>query len=353
MFEVSLFALPTELISQIAERLSFEELCTFRRTCRAANALLVEGDVMRRWVAVSIDDVQLGLHSVPAPVTFRYALEQQHRLIAARALAGRYCDYVERDILPYTLRRRDPNLSDTRLREAFQPVWQRIKNEMLGSLLLIQDYFERIARTIMTLCAEEDLHNSPDLGSKLRDRERQLFDVYETSQLHRAHQCFLFMSWVNGQLLKRPSYVGTVEHAMRGWIVEPLRICDFHLLLVLGNLRALAQLMELRTFKDRRKAVEASLRRLNPASDIRWQQHWADISMTYNESPAREQATRALRLKSQEGDVWANTARKVLIERNIVDDADVEIGTPRHCMDYLTEIAGYDILHQVPEGSAP
>ena len=51
-------------------------------------------------------------------------------------------------------------------------------------------------------------------------------------------------------------------------------------------------------------------------------------------------------------DVWVEEARAVLEERgSLKAGEDVEVGSPWQTMDFLCEIAGYDVLHTYPAWS--
>ena len=122
--KVDILTLPTELLAQIVERLPFRDLCALRLVSRTTNMLLSEGDIIRRWTTCTISASQRALYhhssSVPNTMSMRYALEQHRRRLIAFRLATRYAHYVEREVLRYTLRRRDPSLDDKTLHETFR-----------------------------------------------------------------------------------------------------------------------------------------------------------------------------------------------------------------------------------------
>lgn len=228
---------------------------------------------------------------------------------------------------------------------AFMALRKKFRREMMPRILTIQHYLEQLSQTL--LLADDVTSNSgqPDYGI----REHRLFDRYETQELLAAHKLFLFLCWVNQQMLNRPSYVGTVEGAMRGWISGPLNAFEFRLLVVFGNISALKDLLKMDTYKDRRKAAGAWVRRLDPARDVHWQREWKTIVPRSCELPTKEKADKAMRLRLSEGDVWVDSARSALIERrSLASDSNSGVGTAWQIADFLCEIAGYDVLHDPP-----
>ena len=159
----------------------------------------------------------------------------------------------------------------------------------------------------------------------------------------------MFVTWVNNQVLNRPSYAGTIERAVRGWLVDPLQHSHLLLILVLCNLSSVGKLINLKSFKERRRAAETEIRHMNPEDNVFWSQRWIDTGVRYGRSPGQEQASTVLKLKLEAGDVWIGSARAVLVEHELIEaGSEMEYGTPQQCTEFLRDIAGYDILHISP-----
>jgi len=88
---------------------------------------------------------------------------------------------------------------------------------------------------------------------------------------------------------------------------------------------------------------------LDPATCYPWRKHWGDFGLEYGAAMTAEQAERALKIQIQDGEVFSNGARAVLIEHGLLDrDADTAIGSAQQCTEFLSKIAGYDVLHVLP-----
>lgn len=228
---------------------------------------------------------------------------------------------------------------------AFRPVWLKLRDNMTPLLLTVNHYLESARRLILAHCSDEQLQWEADYSAA----ELELVRTYEPDHLLRTHKMWLFLSWLFNQLLRPPSYVSPVERAVRGWYLDPLKPYDFTRLLILGNLGSAKQLLLLRDYKERRRTVEAALKQLDPSRNVEFHRSWALLGLRPDDLPSKHQAANALRLKLLPSQVWAYSARTVLIEKSLMEPgAETDIGTPSQTMDFLQEIAGYDILHSRP-----
>ena len=132
-------------------------------------------------------------------------------------------------------------------------------------------------------------------------------------------------------------------------MTEPLNSFEFRIFTIFGNVGGIKELLKLGLYKQRRKMIETCIRQLDPERSVRWQERWKTIGPRYGSHPREQQAMTALKLKLCAGDIWNDSARAVLIEKGLLDSgSEKEIGTPWQTMDFLCEIAGYDVLHTLP-----
>ncbi|KAF2716627.1 hypothetical protein K431DRAFT_278619 [Polychaeton citri CBS 116435] len=330
-----IFDLPAELHAAVLAQVSFKDLCALRLVSQAVNDLLTEGEVVRQWASGNLTSRQLALQPMLRPVTFAYLLEQQRRLRSVEDLSRRMAAYVENDVLTTTIRTSADH-------KRFQLISQRICSKLVPALQVIQHYLEAIKQSLIDLAsATSGAHCSWD---------RRVVDTYTTEDLLQANQLWHFIVWMLKQVLKNPSYATTVERAMKGWHANPPKENDLYHFLVFGNLEVIGLVLELRTNRERRKAIDETLRRLNPNESIRWQHHWKAMGPTYNLLPTEQQALVALGTPLTADVVWVDTVRAVLEERGAVDAREGEkgIGTPAQALEFMNEIAGYDVLHAAP-----
>ena len=341
-----IFSLPTELHIQIFLALQCEDLCNFRAVSTKSRDLLSEGEIVRQWIIHHADKQQLKLYSPPAEPTFEYLLEQQARHRTASELATVLAAYIEKEILRYTLRRFDVFPNRTR-HEVFHAVKTQLRDKMVPLILMVQHYLEHCATILLDTVAE----SSEAFHSTYLPQESLLIEGYEPEQLHLAHKFWMFLTWLSRQILHNPSYAGTVERTARKWNMEPLNGFEYRLFLVFGNMDALVRLIRAPSPKARRKVVDTSLARLDPEGSVLWQQHWQGVAGERGKQVTKEQVKRALDVQLSASDLWSESAQTILVEKDqITPPASdrVPIGTPWQVMDFLCDLAGYDVLHLQP-----
>ncbi|TKA68400.1 hypothetical protein B0A55_08746 [Friedmanniomyces simplex] len=347
----SFLNLPTEMLGQIISHITFQDLGAMRRTCRNAKDLLSEGDILREWLHRNCTAHLLRLYPAPERVTFAYLSSLQKRYAIATEAAALYTEYIERKIVRHSLMRLSPYLRDAKLKEDFWEVGNLMQERMLPLLLTVQHYLESCAAVLADpLSHAPQRSKAPATTQKwLVERERNILESYDPSHLADVYDFWLFLIFTHNQLVRPPSYVGTFERTFRGWKANRLPSHSLNFIIVFGNLNALSQLMRLRSFRDRQKKVEEWKRKMNPATCYPWRKLWAGFELECGRITTGEQAERALKVKPQDGEVFSNGARAVLVEQGLLDqDADTAIGTTQQCTDFLCHIAGYDVLHILP-----
>jgi hypothetical protein len=216
---------------------------------------------------------------------------------------------------------------------------------MVPLILMVQHYLEHCATILLDTVAI----SSEAFHSTYLPRERHIIEGYEPEHLHLAHKFWMFLTWLSRQILHRPSYAGTVERTVRGWNMEPLNGFDYRLFLIFGNMDALVRLVRAPSPKARRKVIDTSLARLDPERSVLWQQHWQGVAGARGKQVTKEQVKRALSVQLSASDVWSESAQIILVEKDqIPPQGNVPIGTPWQVMDFLCDLAGYDVLHLPP-----
>lgn len=288
-----------------------------------ARDLLSGGEIIRQWITQNADRQHLKLYPPEPEPTFQYLLDQQRRLRTATEFATLLTEYIEREILRYTLLRRDEY--PIRRIEFFETVRSQLKKKMIPLIVTVQHYLQQSACILLDAVSS----SVDDYHTTYRSRERQIFETHEPAHLHLAHKFWMFLIWLSDQLLHRPSYAGTLERTVRGWSMEPLNRFDYRLFLVFGNVDALTPLVRAGTPKQRRKVMDSSLSRLNPDRNILWHQHWQKIPASCGKQVTEEQVQRVLKVELSAMDVWVESAEAFLIAKDeILPQENVSIGTP-------------------------
>ncbi|KAK1079354.1 hypothetical protein LTR33_006460 [Friedmanniomyces endolithicus] len=349
--EGSLLQLPPEILCQILSHLTFEDLGAMRSTSRLANDLLSEGDILLDWLRRNYTAHLLRLYPPLESVTFKYLSSLQKRYAIATEAAALYTEYIERKIVRHSLMRLSPYLRDAKLKDDFRDVAALMQERMLPLLLTVQHYLESYAALFVNAprYESEAAEQVATMERWIWERERDILSSYDPVHLVDVYLFWQFLTWTHNQLIRPPSYAGAFERRFRGWKTDPLTSHDLNFIVVFGNLNALSQLLRMRSFRDRQRKVEDWKRVLDPATCYPWRKHWTGFVLEYGASITAEQAERALKIKIQDGEVFANRARAVLIEHGLLDrDADTAVGSAQQCTEFLCKIAGYDVLHVLP-----
>ena len=274
--KANLLTLPTEIYSEVLSYTKFSDLCAFRLACRTTHYLVSEGDIIRQWINEHIDSHQVFLHPPPSPPTFVYVIEQQRRSLTVTETAHVLVEYIETEILRHTLRR--ANIATDQYQQGrFGLVKITLREQMMPLLFTIQAFFELKAATVLSPSHSQGPHDRSKASIGRGDNEKTLLSSLDSDHLYLAHKCFLFLTWLSNSILSRPSYVGTMERTMRGWLSDPLDMANYRLYLLFGNVGALSTLVQLPNYKHRRKAVEAWMRGLDPEQNVMWRDRWARI----------------------------------------------------------------------------
>lgn len=265
--KANLLALPTEIYAEVLSHVDFAALCSFRLLCQTTRYLVSEGDIVWTWITENVNTHALTLHPAPSPPTFVYILEQHRRSQTVAGTAFTLVEYIEHEILRHTLRR--ANIDTDQYRQGlFGLVKIRLRENMMPSLFTIQAYLELKAETLLSSPSPDIQPGQPSSQEHAPGKETTFFLSLPAPHLHQAHKCFLFLTWLSNSILSRPSYAGAMERTMRGWLSDPLDAVNYRLYLLFGGIGALGKLVELSSYKHRRKAVEAWGRGLDPGQNV-------------------------------------------------------------------------------------
>ncbi|KAK3704530.1 hypothetical protein LTR37_013813 [Vermiconidia calcicola] len=330
-----ILALPTELQVWILSTISFRDLCAFRLVSKGTSQLLSAGEVVKQWALCHFSKRQLDLYPPDLQPAFDYVSAQQRRYHTAAELATRLAEYIERDILRFTLKRYDvfPAQSRGDLRRV---VKEGLVDNMIAIIFTIQHYLEQCSEAVMTALAS-------DTGSHYSNRfythERLIVERYDTENLLLAYKFWLFVTWLQA------------HPVTRRWRFQCIDKADYRLFVLFGNVKGLSQLLKFNTYEDRRSALALWVRNMDPIMDPEWQQTWQRHWHKFGEHPTEEQAVAAMqRMNLLQGDLLIHSARAKLIREGVIPHKEAQdpIGTSWQTIDFLCEIAGYDVLHTPP-----
>lgn len=115
-FQASLLTLPTELQLQLAQYLSFSDLCSLRAVSRDSNQLITgpESAIARYWIMHKLHHVHR-LYPAPSHNQWQYLTSQMHRWYTARHLAEMIAYHIQYKTLLYVQRHSPSNVLSTQV----------------------------------------------------------------------------------------------------------------------------------------------------------------------------------------------------------------------------------------------
>ncbi|KAF2481889.1 hypothetical protein BDY17DRAFT_325397 [Neohortaea acidophila] len=344
-----MLSLPTEIHTSILQTATFPDLCSLRQTCKALHRLLSHGDILRHWLHAHLAPHQLALFPLPSTPTFTYAVEQQRRHDAATETAALLSEFIEREVLRVTLKRLDVYPQHSRA-ELSVLVKAQLKEKLVPLLLTVQHYLEKFAEAVLRCVGnEQGSENFDTLYDELRAAESRILDSYSPEQLLQTHKFWLFFCWLHNYILDRPDYECTRGRPLAYGVGESDRRYQFRLMLVLGNLSALRTLLKAETDVERFELITSWTRRLDPELNSLWRRQWEAVVFGCRQPLAARQAKAALRLTLSVGEVWVDGATAALVSRGLLRvDKNRDVGSPWQALDFLFDVAGYDVLQTPP-----
>lgn len=353
------YTLPTEILAQITASLSFVDLCNARLASRQLKQIVSEGDVLRGWLLKNLDRQLLQLYGLPDCATFTNVASHERRLTRASNAAVLYAHYIEREIVWHSLVRRHAYLREPILHELFQDVASNIRRRLMPLLLTIQHYLESCAslwKRAMPPPLVEDIERHERSIDKTH---RDLVEKVDPTHLLEVYRFWLFMIWTQMSLLNRPSYIGTLERAVRGLSSNGITAADMEMVIVVGGLRATSQLIRLRSLKDRRALIETWLKAgkggSTPCAEGEWPMPWRTFILEFRDTITSTQAL-YMSSGSTRGGIdstgyFVKHARDILIVHGLLDASEetAEIGSVGQCREFLEHITGYDVLTRLPD----
>ncbi|OQN95851.1 hypothetical protein B0A48_18136 [Cryoendolithus antarcticus] len=257
-----LLGLPIELLSAIFAQLSWADLANARLWNQHSNNLLSSGEIPRRCYTLHVAPFQLAISPPGNPVTYAYILNQRRRRAEVGKCVTAIAKYLIKEILPHTA-----SLNDHYVRLGWGPSLDDLHEGLTLSLSVLSDYCSQCFK---------GLRHPPT--EQLSELDFSYFETtYPPAHYQAAKSALPFISWLVQQLLHRPSYAGFLERTLRGWHSDALDLATFEWYLVLTNVRALTQILRVKTYKERKKVVENGLRQLDPRTSVRWREQWRDV----------------------------------------------------------------------------
>ncbi|KAM5356294.1 hypothetical protein ACJ41O_002940 [Fusarium nematophilum] len=250
-FDQLFLALPNELQIQIISALPLTDVLNLRLASKSWHTLITlnETTIARYHLEHHIPAYATRLYPVTDlnQINFHHLCGLWHRLHVAAKLAYSMCEWITRDIF---LRQTETQ------RIAFAPQNERMRRRLIPLLFTIFHFFETYRKLHLKYMAENGGKGLKQEPYTLNPIEAEIMSMYDDQTLLRVHEVFPLVISSFCRRLRPPTYVGRVERSLRGYIREKPSD-DVHVaILLLGGLRQVERLWEIKGYNSRRGAVD-------------------------------------------------------------------------------------------------
>lgn len=210
---------------------------------------LNEAPIVRHHLDHHIPAYALRLYPVRdlAMVNFHHLCGLWHRLHVATKLSFLMCEWITKEIF---LRTTDAQ------RLEFAPQYERMRRRLIPLLFTIFHFFETYRKLHLQHILEHGGRGLARQPFTLNPIEEQIMSVYDDQTLLRVHQVFPLVVSSFCRQLRPPTYVGRVERSLRGYLREKPSDEIHTAILLLGGLRQVERLWEIKGYNTRRGAVD-------------------------------------------------------------------------------------------------
>lgn len=141
-------------------------------------------------------------------------------------------------------------------RMAFAPQSDRMRRRLIPLLFTIFHFFETYRKLHLEHLAENGINGMRRQPYTVNPIEAQIMSMYDDETLLRVHEVFPLVISSFCRRLRPPTYVGRVERSLRGYLREKPSD-DIHVaILLIGGLRQVERLWEIKGYNTRRGAVD-------------------------------------------------------------------------------------------------
>ncbi|KAH7359100.1 F-box domain-containing protein [Plectosphaerella cucumerina] len=250
-FDQLFLALPNELQVQVIAALPLHDVLKLRLVSKTWHTLvcLNEGPIVRYHLDHHIPAYALRLYPVSdlSMVNFHHLCSLWHRLHVATKLSFLMCEWITKEIFLRTTEAQ---------RAEFAPQYERMRRRLIPLLFTIFHFFETYRKLHLQHISEHGGQGLSRQPYTLNPVEMQIMSTYDDQTLLRVHQVFPLVVSSFCRQLRPPTYVGRVERSLRGYLREKPSDEIHTAILLLGGLRQVERLWEIKGYNNRRGAVD-------------------------------------------------------------------------------------------------
>jgi len=243
-------ALPNELQAQIIAPLPIHTILDLRLVSKSFHNLVTlnEAPITRYHSLHTLPSYTLRLYPLPEPrdLTLHYLCSVWHRLHVAEKLSTMISLQARDEIFS----RKTP----TEKRE-FEPQCRRMRQRLIPLVFTIFHFFE----TYRELHVQYLMSGGPPLSRipyTFNPFEYKIMQSYDDRTLLHVHQVFPLVISSFFRRLRPPSYIGSIEATLRGYLKDKPSDEIYATILSIGGLRQAQRFWETKRYNARRAAVD-------------------------------------------------------------------------------------------------
>lgn len=182
--------------------------------------------------------------------------------------------------------------------------------------------------------------------------EKRIIDSYNPKQLLQVHQMYKLLLAAFVRKLRPPSYAGRLERSLRGWSKTPASQDDIAKVLLLGGIREVKRIIEVKTYAARRTALDEFIGGLTLSKGDEITRSNGVVSeppIALSSSPAlvansverfvtaflnEENLSEIAHSFPELREIWSRTAETILLEKKVINSV-YEVPTMREFIESL------------------
>ncbi|KAJ5047117.1 uncharacterized protein L3040_002960 [Drepanopeziza brunnea f. sp. 'multigermtubi'] len=242
-------ALPNELQAHIIAPLPIHTVLMLRLVSKSFHTIVTlnEPTIARYHIVNTLPAYALRLYPAPDPasINLHYLCSLWHRLHVAEKLSTMIAAQATKEIF---LRNTDA------LRLEFEPQHRRMRQRLMPLVFTLFHFFETYREIHI-----HRLNNGPPLRHQaytVNPIEAQVMSMYDDETLLKVHQVFPLVVSSFSRRLRPPSYVGTLERSIKGYLKDRPPDEVYATILAVGGLRQAQRFWETKGYNARRAAVD-------------------------------------------------------------------------------------------------
>ena len=261
------FSLPNELQVLIIAFLPLTDLLKLRVISKSWLTLVTlhQVPIVRLHLKTHVPAYALRLYPAPdtSSLTLHHLCGIWHRLHVAAKLAFLICEWLTKEQFLRT---------SIAAKQGFAIQHERMRRRLIPLIFTIYHYFEKYRALHLEHIRHHDGHGLREKPYTLNPIEVQIMNQYDDKTLLRVHEVFPLVMSAFCRRFRPPTYVGTVEKSLRGYLKDRPSDQAHVTTLCLGGLRQAMRFWVVRGYNDRVASMDtwhtSIIKQANEASPL-------------------------------------------------------------------------------------